>query len=100
MDTFTEAYTKLRDVFSLQAFEAEWQSSLPKRSNVKGLLAAEGPAPANASALDRLRDRIAEDGLEKRAAMIVHAAKSGPIALVRRRGERGLVGPSGGRSDL
>ena len=83
MDTFTEAYSKLRDVVGLQAFEAEWQKFLAEEANVKGLLASDGPAPANASALDRLRERIAEHGLEKRAATIMHAAKAGPVALVR-----------------
>lgn len=76
METFTEAYGKLRDVMGGQVFEAEWQTFLANDAKVKGLLADDGPEPANAAGLDKIRTRLGAD-TAKRPETILKAAKAG-----------------------
>ena len=74
MKRFSQAYTKLLNVLGNQSFSGDWQSFLTDKVGVRKLMTAEGPDPAHAIGLERLRERLLKEPAGKRGAAIVAAA--------------------------
>jgi hypothetical protein len=67
MDSFTEAYEKLRDVVVTDTrYAQDWQAFL--KQQIAPLLGASGPETAHAASLDRLRKKLADSSRGRFAA--------------------------------
>ena len=81
MNSFTEAYVKLREVLGFQRYQPAWQKFLTTDVNVKALLGRDGPSASHASALDLLRVRINKEDRRRRATVLLEACKLDMITL-------------------
>lgn len=76
MQKFTEAYTKAREVATLQQYDGNWQPFLRDTCKVSKLLDTTGFASAHEKSLDSIRQRVAKSAKEAKtdSGAVIHDA--------------------------
>ena len=79
MKTFTQAYSKAREVVEKEEFEGEWQAFLKKEANLKKLFGDKGFSRGAAKYPERVRTHIGELAREGKsdAGEVIYAAAAG-----------------------